>query len=69
MEQFGGRMGEYYSKWLAMSVACCIAGPQDRPQQVYVEGEVEEETTMGDQLATMPVRAKTIKRQSPIPGR
>ena len=68
MEQLGDRMGEYYSRWLATSVACCFARPQDRPQ-AYVEEEVEEETGMGDQTAAIPVRAKSIKRQSPIPGR
>ena len=68
MERFGDRIGEYYSTWLAISISCCFPRSQERPQS-YVEEEVEEEMTLGRETTTVPIRAKTIKRQSPIPGR
>ena len=68
MERVSNRIEEYYSTWLATFISCCFVRSQERPHS-YVEEEVEEEMIMGHQTATVPIRAKTIKRQSPIPGR
>ena len=67
MERLGDRMGEYYSAWLATSISCCFPGSQDRPQSFNVEDR-EKRMTSEREITAVPLRAATIKRQSPIPG-
>ena len=69
MDRLGDRMGDYYSSWLATSISCCIARSREQPQSTAGEGQDEEKTlTMDREIAAVPARATTVKRQSPIPG-